>query len=49
VATSTAVSLQVSGGVSGSQALVQCTATTSSGNLYYDEKVIYIQTRVEVP
>jgi hypothetical protein len=49
VATSTAVSLQVSGGASGSAALVQCTATTSSGNVYYDEKTIYIQTRVEVP
>lgn len=49
LATSTAVNFQVTGGTNGTSALVQCSATTTAGNTYFDEKTIYITTRVEVP
>jgi hypothetical protein len=40
------VSIQVSGGFSGSQSVVSCSISTSDGNSYYVEKIVYIMSKI---
>ena len=48
-ATSTTVSVQVTGGVNSTQSLVSCNIHTSAGNIYETEKFIFIVTRGPLP
>ena len=45
-ATTTTVSVKVSGGTNGTQSLVTCQVVTSAGNTYETEKYITIATRI---